>query len=151
MTRIVFRTGQLASLLAVLHRYAATFYQIGEILSGLSMVSRGQVASRSLEPGAHRLTLDNIRKIRNLSGQVGLALSVKHADRILTNHETALTYGELRETVTQLQDRIRDELDTVYFLHVPFEKARIYYNPHPFGEAVDKQISQSDHRHAGGI
>lgn len=37
-----------------------------------------------------------------------------------------LTYADLKEIVTQLQDRIRDELDSVYFLLVPFEKAKSF-------------------------
>jgi HEPN domain-containing protein len=142
ITRIVFRTGQLASLLAVLHRYAATFYQIGEILCGLLMIG-ATGDSKPLEPEQQRYVLENFQKIKTLSGRVGLTLSVKHAERVLSNHNTAMTHTQLKEAVAQLQDRIRDELDSVYFLHVPFEKAKVYYNPHPFGEAVTNKFPKA--------
>ena len=143
ISRIVFRTGQLASLLAVLHRYAAVFYQIAQILSGLEAISAPATPSTRLDDETREAVLANIRKISNLSGQVGLSLSVKHADRVLSNHKTSLTAGQLKEAVVQLQDRMRDELDNVYFLHVPFEKARVYYNPHPFGEAVSNKFPRA--------
>src|SRR6185369_9757921 len=78
-----------------------------------------------------------------LCGRVGLSLSVIHANRVLSNHRTAITHTELKDAVFQLQDRIRDELDSVYFLLVPFEKARIYYSPNPFGEAVSNKFGKA--------
>jgi hypothetical protein len=136
------RSHQPVSLLAVLYRYARVFYQIGEILSGLSMVATAG-SSKTLGPSNHQYVLDNFRKIKNLCGPVGLSLSVKHADRVMSNHKAAITYAQLKEAVTQLQDRIRDELDTVYFLHVPFEKAKVYYRSHPFGEAVTNKFPKA--------
>lgn len=138
--RIVFRTGQLVGLLAVLHKYARVFYQIGEVLSSISMIAGAAADSRRLERESQQLVIDRFRKIRTLSDQVGLILSVKHADRILSDQKMLSTYGELKQAAIQLQDRIRDELDTVYFLHVPFEKAKVYYNSHPFEESVSNKF-----------
>lgn len=134
--------GLLVGLLVVLHRYARVFYQIGEILFGLAAIGAAG-GSQNLERSQHQYVLDNFRKITNLCGPVGLSLSVKHAERVLSNHQTAITHAELKDAVFQLQDRIRDELDSVYFLHVPFEKARIYYNAHPFGEAVSNKFPRA--------
>jgi hypothetical protein len=137
------RRFQLVSLLAVLFRYARVFYQIGEILSGLLMLGASTDPSRHLEREHREYVLSNFRKISNLCGQVGLSLTVKHADRMLSNYKAGLTYGQLKEAVAQLQDRIRDELDSVYFLHVPFDKAKMYYDSHPFGGAVSNKFPKA--------
>lgn len=130
------------SLLAVLFRYAKVFYQIGGVLTGISTVAESGT-SQTLEQSNLQYVLDNFRRIKKLCSQVGLSLSVKHAERVLSNHATAMTYAELKAAVTQLRDRISDELDTVYFLHMPLQKAQIYYDAHPFGEAVSDKFPKA--------
>jgi hypothetical protein len=85
--------------------------------------------------------------IKKQCQQIGLTLSAKAAERGLALLKSdTVKFKELGDIAADISRRINDELEGNLFLHIPFEKAKLYEPTKPlFGETVAKAFpSASD-------
>ncbi len=129
---------QLVSLLEMLHFYGLYFYLIGDSLRhGLSLFPRLGKSEDSLIPDDLRQTLiANLKVILNRCKEIGLTLSAMSIEETLSLAPEDFTYRRCLENYGDIQRRIRDELQSILFLHVPQDKVGYYENKPQFGEQV---------------
>lgn len=173
--------GQLVTLLQMLEKYGLVFYKIGELLQRLDVsafVGKGseerqndytalgeKTASRfRKQDDEHRANMqERLRLIiadlkqnyfpslRGWCEEVNLSYSLKSLNRAEAAIDAAPTFGTIERIVGELTGRIEDELDSVWFIHVPDQDGAFYNNPSLFGDTVALQFGSAafDIEHAG--
>jgi hypothetical protein len=99
---------------------------------------------------AGSLLFNFLEKIKNECSSIGLEISALKVDWILTRQE--MTVVKFKTAISELHQRIMDEMGLTTFLHIPRENSR-YYNPTEplFSQAVSDKFpgAQYDVSEAG--
>jgi hypothetical protein len=157
------RPFRLVSLLQMLDKYGFAFYKIGQTFEGLwaaalmsqryddppSVPGLKGLDERDKERAVQVRALlkqklsEQAPSLRSWFKSVGLNLSLKSLERFEDALERDLTFEEVRHLLDDLQKRIEDELDSVWFFHVSAENLPLYNNPKPFGDLVTDNFADA--------
>ncbi|MGI9073337.1 MAG: hypothetical protein ACR2JB_18970 [Bryobacteraceae bacterium] len=111
------------SLLEVLDYYGFYFYLISDSLRlTLSFPQLPELENIPIPENIRDTLIGSLATCRDSCQRVGLRMSVMAIEELLSQPADKFTHRYCRERNQELQRRIRDELRTVYFLHVPDEK-----------------------------
>jgi hypothetical protein len=116
---------------------AKTFFDVGTLLQNLIIVK--VVADTAIHADS-----PVTKFLSDLCGHVqgiGLRQSWKHVNRMREQvSEGTLKSSEFQLMLTELQHRIRDEMEDQLFMYLPVERAKFYNQPELFGQDVNTKF-----------
>jgi hypothetical protein len=128
-------SGRLWSLWEMLRFHAENFFRLSGALTWMLAVStqrNGEVPKEQRE----RL-LSDISQCGDQCLDMGLRVSALQAGRIGAEcQQSNYTYEQMRNSVGDLQQRIHDELMTIWCIRVPADLVRYMREPQPFGAEI---------------
>ena len=124
----------------MLRNYAYDFYKLGQSLDRLWALAyqRGLTADEPMDPKFLSDVSNELFVVLAKCKDMGLTMSVRGVERITESPPS--TYAELGNTLPELQRRIEDELQSVYFLHIPTETRNYYLDEPQFGSKVAAKL-----------
>src|SRR5216684_2079646 len=106
----------------MLKAYAHAFYVFGGMLRSVDIVSSIGLAGgdEPINEATRDYVTAHLEGLRRHCTQMGLGLSLKGIDRMAKEiSKEGVTYAEHGAVLAELERRIDDELQSIYFLHVP--------------------------------
>jgi hypothetical protein len=128
-----------------MERFSARgFYLIGNIMGVLPASIERAANPECVRVQGDEIVSDETRnhvavwviEIQKHCEEIGLSLAIDHAKRFLWRLERKMTYSDIFHGITELKDRIFDEMKGELFLYVPHSEAEFYEPIDAFGPEV---------------
>jgi hypothetical protein len=108
---------------------AYNFYHIGRFLARLEAICRRLKSDDLVDDELIGIAKDLTSEILKDCTRIGLTMSVKAEQRALESFAKGITHGEMRQIYADLNQRISDEIEGRFFLHLSSEEATFHEKP----------------------
>jgi len=134
-------TPRLISIKEMIKQYGSLFYKLSKTIELFQKVLDNPTDDflEQLKKIKHELNFKAVlpeRSFLKALDELELRLSKKSLERFASQLPSINTINELREFVKELDGRLKDELDSVWFMHLPTKQADLYINVFPFDLVV---------------
>jgi hypothetical protein len=142
--RLQFRPGAIWSLWDIMKAFnAGPFFSIGVMIELASGTLEGEHTKAQIDRYLKNIK-SRLEEIRIRLEEVSASLSIKSVDRIIENIEAGTTANLVSTRLDALAERIRDELDSMYFLQLSASQAeQLNAKDHPFGVEVASNFASA--------
>ena len=137
-----FEEKRLWSLLDMIARYGAFLYRVSRMMSEMSHALT--MGDEAVAEFVKELNIDKDEDLRDLKrktffelfDEFGLKLSRLSIDRYLLNINHVRDKSHMKAFIEELDGRLRDELKSVWFMHLSDDAANQYNNPRKGWESI---------------